>query len=214
MQCNLKIKISTLFVIFFVGANAQENDWRSQYVKWNLGINYSLGNIEEISEVQSEYYNKISASLSVDVALIENDVFDSSPLYLQPFIELSLPTKNPYNSNDKFTSYSGGIHLKKHISAGNFKSMFFIFGGGKLQFVVWNLKYGQNGNYRHTEMDYVLNVGGGLVLFKQLELSLSYSKGFSEAYYSTNVYDGLKKMNSVNLGLRFSLANNWWFSNK
>ncbi|MCD0480445.1 hypothetical protein LPB90_18555 [Chryseobacterium sp. LC2016-29] len=203
-----------MFIFFFVGANAQDNDWRSQYVKWNLGVNYGLGKVEQNPNGQSEYYNKFSTSLSVDVALIENDVFDSSPLYLQPFIELSLPVKNPYNSGTKFSTYSGGVHLKKHINSGNFKSNFFVFGGGKLQFVVWDLKYGENKNYRHTEMDYVLSAGGGFVFFNQLELSLNYSKGLSNAYYSANVYDGLKKMNSINMGIRFTLANNWWFSNK
>lgn len=214
MRFNCKKKISTLFILFFVGVSAQDSDWRSQYVKWNLGVNYSLGSIDGDTHAQSKYYNKFNAILSVDVALMENDVFDSAPLYIQPFIELSLPVKNPNNEVTKFSSYSGGLHLKKHISAGNFKSSFFIFGGGKIQYVVWDLEYAENKNYRHTEIDYVLNIGAGFVFLKQLELSLNYSKGLSEVYYSTNVYDGLKKMNSINLGLRFTIANNWWFSNK
>lgn len=213
MRFNCKKKISTLFIIFFVGANAQENDWRSQFVKWNLGINYSIGNIQDKNNYQLDVYNKFSAALSVDVALVENDVFDSSPLYLQPFVELSLPVKNPNNLETKFSTYSGGVHLKKHINIGNFKSKFFVFGGGKLQFVVWDLHYGENKNYRTTEMDFVLNLGAGFVLLNQLELSLNYSKGLSEAYFSKNIYEGLSKMNSVNLGLRFTIANNWWFSN-
>ena len=206
--------IIALSFISLIKINAQNSEWRSQYVKWNIGINYSSGRLQDFDNL--EYFNKISGTLSADVALSENDVFDSAPLYIQLFSEISLPVINPYNKNYSYSTISAGVHVKKHLNIGNFKSNLYFFGGAKIEYINYNFKYSHNNNeknYSQSDIDYVIDFGTGYVFLKQFELFASYSKGLSNKYYADNVFSGQRKMDSFTIGLRFNLADNWWFSN-
>lgn len=104
-------------LIIFNRLQSQENDWRSQYVKWNAGINYELA--IGSNDAKKSFLNTFNVIISTDVALSENDVFDSADLYLQPLIEVSIPTEmNKYN-NLSFQSFSGGVNLKKYMILDN-----------------------------------------------------------------------------------------------
>lgn len=194
---------------------AQEN-WRSQHVKWHLGFNYNNSKLIDVKENSFTHeIEKVSGVLSVDVSLSENDVFDSSDLYLQPYFEVSIPGEAKYNTNLKLSSYAGGINLKKHLSFGNFKSNIYLFTGGKIEYLVWNIKSGKNGSgYDNTKIDYIFSAGAGFLFLNQLEIFAAYSRGLSKSYYSSVVNDNLYAMSSFTIGLRIGLSKNWWFINK
>ena len=190
------------------------SDHRSQFVKWNLGLNYNGVLLSDKGEDKSKWISKYTATLSVDVALSKIFYFDSSDLYLQPFFETSLPVKNPVNDNLKFMTYAGGINLKKYINHNFEKGRFFVLLGGKLEYVVWKENYmGQyeEKQYRSTRLDYVLQGGGGYVISDRLEVFALYSKGLGKAYAITDL-DHMADMSSFSIGFKVTLVKNWWFS--
>ncbi|SHF68475.1 hypothetical protein [Chryseobacterium vrystaatense] len=212
----LKKVLGLSSVMMFSGHVFSQNysDRRSQFVKWNLGLNYSGGSLSNKEEKSSQWVNKYTATLSVDVALSEIFYFDSSTLYLQPFFEVSLPVKNPNNSELKFVTYAGGLHLKKYLNSNFEKSRFFLLGGGKLEYVVWTLDYVKNNKereYKSTQFDYVLNGGGGYVISDRIEVFALYSKGFGKAYTTTDL-DHMTNLSSFSVGVKVTLVKNWWFT--
>ncbi|UTX48914.1 hypothetical protein [Chryseobacterium sp. MA9] len=211
-----KIMLLSSILMFSMHAFSQNySDRRSQFVKWNLGLNYTGGALPNKEEGTSRWLSKYTATLSVDVALSEVFYFDSSDLYLQPFVETSLPAKNPLNSNLKFATYAGGVHLKKYINQNFEKGRFFLLIGGKFEYVVWKLNY-QYGNkdrlYRSTKLDYVLNGGAGYIISDRMEVFALYSKGLAKTYATTDL-DHMASMSSFSIGLKVTLVKNWWFSN-
>lgn len=203
-------------MLFSVQAFSQTyRDHRSQFVKWNLGLNYTGGSLPNKDEGTSKWVNKYTATLSVDVALSEIFYFDSSDLYLQPFFETSLPVKNPINGNLKFMTYAGGVNLKKYLHHSFEKGRFFVLAGGKLEYVIWKENYMgkyQEKQYRSTRLDYVLQGGAGYVISDRLEVFALYSKGFGKAYGTTDL-EHMADMSSFSIGFKVTLVKNWWFSN-
>ncbi|UKB82816.1 hypothetical protein LF887_17615 [Chryseobacterium sp. MEBOG06] len=210
-----KIVFFSSMLIFSENISAQDNsDSRSQFVKWNLGLNYTGGSLSNKEEGTSRWINKYTASLSVDVALSEIFYFDSGELYLQPFFETSLPVRNPYNKDLKFITYAGGVNLKKYLNHNFEKSRFFLLAGGKLEYIVWTLDYaGKDGarQYKSTHLDYVLNAGGGYVISDRMEIFALYSRGFGKAYAITDL-SHMTNFGSFSVGIKVMLVKNWWFS--
>lgn len=212
MKKNLVVSIALLFSIHVFSQNY--SDRRSQFVKWNLGMNYNGGSFSNKESGTRKWISKYTATLSVDVALSEIFYFDSGELFLQPFFETSLPVKNPYNNELKFVTYAGGVNLKKYLSLNFEKSRLFLLVGGKLEYVVWTLDYishYKERQYKSTQLDYVLNGGGGYVISDRLEVFALYSKGFGKAYATTD-FTHMTNLSSFSLGVKVTLVKNWWFS--
>lgn len=192
---------------------SQENDWRSQYVKWNAGINYELA--IGSNDAKKSFLNTFNVIISTDVALSENDVFDSADLYLQPFIEVSIPTEmNKYN-NLSFQSFSGGVNLKKYMILDNYKQNFYFLAGGKTTFVLWQLNDdNRNSKYHIIKQDFIINAGMGYTINNFLEAYGMYNYGFKRSYASADLENMIRR-SSFAIGLKITLFNdNWWFKKR
>jgi hypothetical protein len=206
-----KLFICLLILISEILYAQHYDEWRSQFVKWNLGASYTGGNLTDQKEGKSRWINKYTAHLSLDVALSKILYFDSSELYLQPFFELSVPVKNPYSKDLSFSTYAGGINLKKHLNQNFQKGRFYIFVGGKFEYIVWRLDYNNGKQYHSTKLDYVLNGGGGFTISDRTEVFVTYSRGLGKVYAVTDL-ENLNRFGSFSVGMRITLVKNWWFS--
>ncbi|MDW9378742.1 hypothetical protein [Chryseobacterium sp. JV558] len=201
-----------LLIIFSKILYAQHyDDWRSQFVKWNVGASYAGGNLSDKKEGKSRWINKYTAHVSVDVALSKILYFDSGELYLQPFFELSLPVRSPYTGDLEFATYAGGVHLKKYLNQNFEKSRLYLFVGGKLEYIVWRLDYNNGTQYHSTKLDYVLNGGSGFAISDRTEVFAAYSRGLGKVYAITDL-ENMNSLGSFSVGVRITLVKNWWFS--
>jgi len=213
-----RIFMICFFMFFAEKAFSQSlNEGRLQYVKWNVGLNYSLGILRNSGVEKEAWISKNSATLSVDVLLSHLLHFDSGELYLQPYIEGSLPIQDPYNSKLKFSTYGGGLNLKKYITLDSGKTRFFVIAGGKIDYVLWTLDYTSSGSlqekqYRIKNMDYVTNLGIGIAVSDWAEVFTMYSQGFAKAYLS-DTPENRDQFKSFSLGLRVNIRQNKWFKN-
>lgn len=212
--CKLLQVISLLLCIFFNYSLKAQNseDWRDQFVKWSIESKYSKVNFIGLENNKS--FNKYSVLISVDVTLDENDVYDSSSLYLQPYFEYSFP----YSMNEKisFSNYSAGVHLKKFINAGNQKNNLYFLLGGKIDILQTNtilVKSGKNFGFKSISNDFLFDIGIGYTITDRLELYFLYNKGFIKSYLAED-FSEKYRLNSYSIGLRLGLSKSWWFSNK
>ena len=201
-----------LFLLFSGKAFSQ---FYNENVRWSLGLNYSGGNLQNNGNAENRWMSRYSATLAVDIALSEIAYFNSSELFLQPFVEASLPVKNPHNSNFELNKLGGGVNLKKYLSFNREKSKYYIFAGGQIDYVVWKINYTSNGNendnqYREKNIDYLINAGAGMVLTDWVEIIAMYSKGLKKVYFSNNL-DNMNAFNSFTIGLKIGLSRNWGF---
>lgn len=207
----LKISSVLIFLFLYVNKlNAQYKGWRNQHVKWNIGMNYGVGDLVDNDPLKKKF-NKISGILSVDVSISENDVYDSSHLYLQLYSEVSFPVKNPTNERLVFSNYGAGINLKSFFNNNNFKNRLFIIVGGKLDYVVWELLNSEKiSYYRNIQLDIIATSGIGYALNDRIEFIAQYNRSFGKVYASNNL-NNLKNLNLFTFGIRVSLLENWWF---
>ncbi|MGH1518792.1 hypothetical protein [Chryseobacterium sp. JK1] len=209
MKNKLLIGLSAMFSGILY--SQQYDDWRSQFVKWNLGAGYTVGNLTDKKNGENKWINKYTANISVDVALSKIFYFDDGELYLQPYFEVSLPVKNSYTEDLKFVTYAGGAHFKKYLSQNFKKGKFYLLLGGKFEYVVWTLDYNNGRQYHSTKLDYVLNGGGGFTISDRTEVFVLYSRGFGNAYVVTD-FEDTNNLTSFSVGIRFAFLKNWWFS--
>lgn len=213
ISANKKIICSFIVILSSTVIKAQTENWRDQYVKWSIGINYNNGLLKNEKEEKKKNFEKFSGIISVDVALSDNDVFDSAVFYLQPYVELSLSVNNPFNDKIKFSTYGGGVNLKSYLNLGNQKNNFFFILGGKLEYVSWRynyLKAEELKTQRYLNLDYVITGGIGYTITDRFELICYYQKGFSDAYI-LDFYDKGTKLDQISVGVKIALVKNWWF---
>lgn len=180
---NLK---TIFFLLIFTNLYSQD---RNQFIKWGVSLHYTSPTDKRIDDY-------INPSIYFDVALKENDIFDASSLYLQPYMEIWL-------RNDKaFKPVSAGINLKRFFATGNSKGNFYLFGGGKLTF---NRLYSSE-----YTLDFGYNLGMGITLNRQFELTGYYSQGFTNSYLNDN--RNLVKIKSFSIGINYFFQRNWWFN--
>ncbi|QBJ86026.1 hypothetical protein DDI74_07065 [Chryseobacterium gleum] len=203
-----KMVIICLFLLFSGKAFSQ---FYNENMRWSLGFNYSGGSLKNNTE--NQWMNRYSATLAVDVALSEIAYFNSSELFLQPFAEVSLPVKNPYNANFELNKLGGGVNLKKYLSFNREKSRYYIVAGGQIDYIVWKINYASNGNekqYREKNIDYLINAGAGVVLTDWMEITAMYSKGLKKVYLSNDI-DNRNTFNSFTIGLKIGLSRSLGF---
>ncbi|WP_374462391.1 hypothetical protein [Chryseobacterium sp.] len=204
-----KMVVICLFLLFPGKAFSQ---FYNENTKWSLGFNYSGGYLQN-NNAENQWMSRYSATLAVDVALSEIAYFNSSELFLQPFTEVSLPVKNPYNSNFKLNKLGGGVNLKKYLSFNRVKSRYYIFAGGQVDYIVWKINYTSNGHekqYREKNIDYLINAGAGVVLTDWIEITAMYSKGLKKVYLSNDL-DNRNAFNSFTIGFKIGLSRNLGF---
>jgi len=202
-------KIPTIcFILLFSGKAISQT--YNENVKWSLGINYNGGSLRNTNDGKNKWINKYSAVLATDVSLSKVSYFDSGEFFLQPFVEVSLPVKNPYDSNLQFATYGGGVNLKKYISFNYEKSRFYLFAGGQINYIIWKIAYtnrNQEKQYRNTNIDYILNLGAGVVITDLVDILTTYSKGLGKVYFSNDLYS-MNTFSSFSIGLKISFSKN------
>lgn len=179
-------------------------------MKWSLGVNYNGGSLRNGSDIKNEWINKYSAVLAVDIKLSKVGYSNSAEIFLQPFVEASLSVKNPYNSNLQFSTYGGGINLKKYLSFSYGKSRFYLFTGGQINYIIWKIDYTNRNlekQYRNTDIDYSINVGAGFEITDLIDILTTYSKGLRKVYFSDTL-DNVNTFSSFSVGLKISLSKN------
>lgn len=194
-----------------MSCSSQFRDWRDQHVKWSAAVYYNIVNMPKANI--PAYHDKYSALVSVDVALSENDIYDSASLYLQAFVETSLPVKSKANPNLFFTTHSGGIKLRKYFNARRQKGHFYVIGGGKIDIIELKLLRGDLGKYDILKNDYVLSAGMGYKIDDRMDVVALYNKGFARVYPSENM-GTLFSAHSLSIGFQYSFKYNWWFKKK
>jgi len=211
-------KNALLILSFFVplSLNAQDSDWRNQFVKWNLESKYNLGSYLAKNKNESlKNFERFSFIISVDVALNENDVFDSSSLYLQPYFEVGLPF-NSIEKNIVYTNYSAGVHLKKFFNTGNQKFNLYFLIGSKLEILksrIKFLKYGEEHSYKELKNDFLIDAGIGYTFTDRFEFYFLYTRGLNKIYLQDD-YFTKTGVQTFSFGLRLGLNRNWWFTGK
>ena len=160
---------------------------RDQFVKWGSSLYYTFS-------LQKELENSINPGIFCDVALGENDVHDSAPIYFGITLDYAIRSKNEVNS------ISAGSNIKKYLSPGNTKTSVYLVAGGKITF----LKI-----YERYLSDYSLNAGIGLSVNSFLEINSFYTYGLTNSYLNSD--REFVKAKTLSFGVKFFFQKKWWY---
>lgn len=150
-----------------------------------------------------------------NVSLVENDVFDSSWLYLQPQIEFAMEGEhaNPPEGYQKFLNnyVAAQVYLKYFFHKGNMKRDVFIFAGPRVEYLISEERKGPpvydmfvDMEKRINKFGYGASFGVGLKVTPRLEGILRYDRGFSHIYPDYSIFNTYNRM--LSLGFNYYLS--------
>lgn len=166
---------------------------------------------------------KFGGSLGVfaQIPLVQNDIFDSAFMYLEPSLEFNTQGETaeapPFETQKFNNNYvSAAVYLKYFFHKGNMKRDLFLFGGPRIEYLVSDSKtttpsyeaayYQYNLDSKINKFGYGVTVGAGLAIGQQWEMYLRYDRGFSKVYPDNpgNTYNRL-----LGLGFNYYISSNW-----
>ncbi|MGV4415204.1 outer membrane beta-barrel protein [Chryseobacterium sp. T1] len=181
----MKKTYSLLFSCFLAFVTAQS---------LKLGV---TANFHKTSIVNIHDYSKTpwggGGGAYAEFTLVENDIYDSSWLYLVPQLEFSMQGENaePDQGKQKFPFYYVGmpIYLKYFLHQENIKRNVFFFGGPRLEYLVYNDRKGpevydmfKEQEKRVSKLGYGVSLGAGVSVSDNLEVFIRFDRGFSKVY--------------------------------
>ena len=159
-----------------------------------------------------------------NIAIVDNDIFDSAWLYLVPQIEYNMMGEfadaNPalYEKQKFYHDYiSFQAYIKYFFHKGNMKRDVFLFAGPKVELLVREKRevpaqydtdyFKYNYDDEVNSLGLGVSVGAGLKINQQLEGFIRYDRGLSKVYPNNNFKNTANQM--LSLGFNYYLNKNW-----
>lgn len=177
----------------------------AQTVKFGVTGAVNKGSIVGVHGVSEAGWGGVVGAFT-SISLVENDVFDSAWLYLQPQLEFSKQGErgawDDVMENGKETYDMGyiavPIYIKYFLTSNGVKKDIFFFAGPKFEYLVFNKVKEGNAiqevtdagidptlfglGQRFNTFGYGISFGAGLRIGTQSEAFLRYDRGFSKVY--------------------------------
>lgn len=196
----------------------------AQTFKYGVTGNFHKGSIVGVHDVSK---GKFGGGLGVfgSISLVENDVFDSAWLYLEPQIEYSMQgevadaDKNLYEKQRFNHDYVAMmVYLKWFFHKGNMKRDAFVFIGPRIEYLVredrkvpaqYDIDYFKyNKDDELNKFGYGVSVGVGMKVSQQVEAFLRFDRGFSKVYPNNDMNNTYNRL--LGIGINYYLNENWW----
>ena len=161
----------------------------------------------------------------VQFPLVENDVFDSTWLYLMPQVEYSMGGEWARAEEEKFgiqkyyyDYVAMQVYLKWFFHKGNMKRDLFLFAGPRIEYLIREDKkvdpaydtayFKYNLDDEVAKFGYGVSLGIGLKPSPKWEAFLRFDRGFSKVYPNNTNRNTYNRMLAV--GVNYYLSENWW----
>ena len=151
-------------------------------------------------------------------ALVENDIWDSAWLYLEPKIEFSTQGENA-DAREGWQTFdhwyvASEVYLKYFFHRGNLKRDAFLFAGPKVEYLVREKRTGPPVPDKFIEQEKEINkfgvgvsFGVGLKVSERIEGTIRYDWGFSKIYPDYTKYHTYNRFLAV--GFNYYLSRVW-----
>ncbi|SEG49856.1 Outer membrane protein beta-barrel domain-containing protein [Halpernia humi] len=210
---NIKIRFSLVLFMIMTGILFGQN------FKYGVTGNFHKGSIVNVHDISKGVYGGSLGGFA-QWALIENDVFNSAYLYLQPEIEFNTQGEVA-KANNEIQRYqnnyvSMAVYFRYFFHQGNMKRDMFLFAGPRIEYLVSNSKstslayeagyYKYNLDDKINKFGYGVSFGVGVAITRQWEAFMRYDRGFSKIYPNNprNTYNRL-----LGVGINYYITNNW-----
>lgn len=189
-----------------------------QNFKYGVTGNFHKGSIVNVHDYSKGKYGG-SLGAFVQWPLVENDIFNSAYLYLEPQVEFNTQGEiakaegeiQKYNNN----YFSMAVYLRYFFHQGNVKRDLFLFAGPRIEYLVSNTKdtspayeaayYKYNLDSSTNNFGYGISFGIGLAISQQWESFIRYDRGLSKVFKDNpaNTYNRL-----LGIGVNYYITNN------
>lgn len=211
----MRIKIKLPLVIFLFLTCT----FFAQTFKYGVTGNFHKGSIVNVHDFSKGRYGGSIGGFA-QWSLIENDVFNSAYLYIQPELEFNTQGEISKAENEvqKYTNdyISMAVYFRYFFHQGNMKRDLFLFAGPRIEYLVYQHKettpkyeagyYKYNLDGRMNKFGYGVSFGIGVAITRQWEAFMRYDRGFSKIYPDNprNTYNRL-----LGVGINYYITNNW-----
>lgn len=189
-----------------------------QTFKYGITANIHKGSIVGIHDVSKPALGG-GLGFFTSISLVENDIFDSAWLYLEPQVEFSMQGENadPPQGYQKFhNNYIGTqVYLKYFFHKGNMKRDLFVFAGPRIEILVSEKREGPpvydmfvDQEKRINHFGYGVSFGAGVKVTQKVEGFIRYDRGFSKIYPDYTYKNTYNRF--LGVGINYYLNNNRW----
>lgn len=209
-------KINTFIAILFLVIVS------GQDFKYGLVGNFHQGSIVGVHDVSKGRYGG-SIGGFIQFPLVENDIYDSAWLYLEPQLEYSMQGENA-DANPKlfekqkyhYDYIAAQIYIKYFFHRNGYKSNIFLFAGPRIEYMVRedkkvpdgydNIYYKYNLDSGPKHFGYGVSLGAGFKVNEKLEAFIRFDRGFSKVYPDNNRNNTYNRLLAV--GVSYYLSGN------
>lgn len=189
-------KLNTLIAILFLIIVS------GQDFKYGLVGNFHQGSIVGVHDVSKGRYGG-SIGGFIQFPLVENDIYDSAWLYLEPQLEYSMQGENADANPRLFEKQkfhhdyiAAQVYVKYFFHRNGYKSNIFLFAGPRIEYMVredrkvpdgYDLiyyKYNLDNGPKH--FGYGVSLGAGFKVNEKVEAFIRFDRGFSKVYPDNN----------------------------
>lgn len=187
----MKKPILLLTIFLMVMGNAQD-------FKYGVTANFHKGSIVGVHD---RSIGKFGGNLGMffQFPLVDNDIFDSAWLYLEPHVEYSMQGENAEVKKDVYglqkfhhDYITGTVYVKYFFNNKGYKKDFFVFAGPQIQLLVRENRkvdpeydrthYKYNLDDKVNSFGYGVSLGAGLRIDDEIEAFIRFDRGFSKVY--------------------------------
>lgn len=211
----MKIKIKLPLLIFLLLTCAMF----AQTFKYGVTGNFHKGSIVNVHDYSKGKYGGSLGGFA-QWSLVENDVFNSAYLYIQPELEFNTQGEIA-KANDEIQRYTNdyvsmAVYFRYFFHQGNMKRDMFVFAGPRIEYLVYKHRetspeyeaayYKYNLDSKMNNFGYGVSFGIGLAITRQWEAYMRYDRGFSKVFPDNpvNTYNRL-----LGVGINYYITNNW-----
>ncbi|SFI09788.1 outer membrane beta-barrel protein [Halpernia frigidisoli] len=191
----------------------------AQHFKYGVSGDFHKGSIVNVHDASKGKYGGGLGGF-VQWPLVENDVFDSAYLYLEPHVDFNTQGEIAKAENEiqKYSSnyVSMSVYFRFFFHQGNMKRDLFLFAGPRVEYLVSYKRdtsqfyedayYKFNLDNKVNRLNYGVTVGTGLQISQQWEAFLRYDRGFAK-FYSDNPANTYNRLLAI--GLNYYIKSNW-----
>ena len=202
-------KFNTIVGLFFLTLIS------GQTFKYGVTGNFHKGSIVGVHDRSRGNFGG-GLGIFGQMAIVENDIFDSAWLYVMPQIEYSMQGEHA-NANERLFKMQRfdhdyvamQVYLKYFFHKNNYKKDYYVFAGPRIEYLVREKRdvppgydliyYKFNKDDELNKFGYGVSFGAGLKVSDKMEAFIRYDRGFSKVYKNNDINNTYNRLLAIGI---------------
>ncbi len=178
-------KLSVICLLLMIGTIS------AQAIKYGVTANFHQTSIVKVHDYSKGAFGG-GIGVFADVALVPNDIYDSSWLYLSPQVEFSMQGENANHPKEGKQQYHNNyvgipLYIKYFLRNHGYKGDLYFMVGPRIEFLLSEKRSGPPADFESQEQrinsfGYGISLGAGIKINDKMDAFIRLDRGMSKIY--------------------------------